>query len=87
MTVANGFTNQGTIELTSANPGYLASLTVTSGALVNPEGKSIAVRAGAGGGRTLNPALVNLGEVLIEADTLATSARHTTPEDPLAGAI
>src|SRR5438094_7164465 len=38
VTVANGFVNQGTIEMDTANGGYAVSLSVTTGTLSNPAG-------------------------------------------------
>ena len=61
LTVANGFTNNGTIELTSvASPG-LATLTVTNGTLTNAPGGTINVLTGAGGDRIIIAPLVQPG--------------------------
>src|SRR5262249_48376325 len=58
--VANGFTNLGTIELTD-NAASRASLTVTSGTLVNAPSGVIDVQLGAGGSRNLTGKLDNQG--------------------------
>ena len=62
LTVASGFTNNGTIELTSTG-GTAATLAVTSGTLVNAIGASILSLPGTGGGRTLAAILDNRGTV------------------------
>src|SRR5262249_24390940 len=67
MTFTNGFTNNGTIELTSTLSGYVAVLNVTNGTLVNEVGKSINVLAGAGGTRSLGAQLDNRGTVTVGA--------------------
>ncbi|MBI5711486.1 MAG: hypothetical protein HZC42_14465, partial [Candidatus Eisenbacteria bacterium] len=66
VTVASGFTNNGTIELTSSNAGYGATLNLSAGTLLNPAGRTIAVLAGAGGGRTLGARLDNQGTVTVD---------------------
>jgi hypothetical protein len=58
LTASAGFTNAGTIELTSTNIS-LASLTVSAGTLTNTG--TISALAGAGGSRTLNATLDNQG--------------------------
>jgi hypothetical protein len=69
-TVANGFTNNGTIELTAINgTGTYATLNVTNGTLVNSSGASINMLAGTGGQRELNAELNNQGTVTIGAPT------------------
>ncbi len=80
LTVANGFTNNGTIELTNTTISWGATLNVTAGTLTNAPGRSIATLAGAGGGtRTLGLVLDNQGTLDIGlASTLAkASAQHT----------
>ncbi len=61
MTVSNGFTNNGTIELTSYNAGYTTGLTVLNGTLVNASGGVIRSLAGSAGGRNLGAQLDNQG--------------------------
>ncbi|MCE9601072.1 MAG: hypothetical protein K8S21_02515 [Gemmatimonadetes bacterium] len=64
LTVANGFTNNGAIELTvTFNAAYGAQLTVASGTLVNAPGATIASLGGTapGGARTLAAQLDNQG--------------------------
>jgi len=68
LTVANGFTNEGLIELTSLNVGYPATLNVTSGQLINAPGATLAARVGAGSQRTLGAAVDNQGTLLVEAN-------------------
>ena len=77
--MANGFTNSGAIELTTAAGGSQAALNVTSGTLVNASSGTISALAGLGGGpRTLGLQLDNQGTVTIGiATTLAlASAAH-----------
>ncbi len=79
VTVATGFTNLGTIELTAVNAGgTTAQLTVTSGTLVNAPTGQINILAGAGGARTLSAALDNQGTLTVaHALTLSkASAAH-----------
>ncbi len=69
LTVANGFTNQGAIELTvTFGVAYSAQLVVTNGTLVNAPGASILSLPGAvaGGARTLNAQLDNQGDVDVQ---------------------
>src|SRR5262249_9067951 len=61
LTAADGFTNNGTIELTSSVSSWNSTLNVTSGTLVNAAGDSINVLAGAGGARSLGAQLDNQG--------------------------
>ena len=64
LTVANGFTNLGAIELTVVfGAAYNAQLTVTNGILVNASGGTISALPGAaaGGSRTLDAQLDNQG--------------------------
>jgi fibronectin-binding autotransporter adhesin len=65
LTVANGFTNNGNIELTSAT-GHGASLTVTNGTLVNAAGANFVSSVGAGGTRVLAAQLQNAGVVDVQ---------------------
>jgi hypothetical protein len=64
--VANGFTNDGLIEL-DGQTGYISSLQVTSGTLVNASDGTIHALAGNGGGRTLNAQLDNEGTLTVDA--------------------
>ena len=73
-TVANGFTNNGLIELTSVNGAGPASLAVTTGKLVNAPGSVLNVIPGSGGTRQLDLELDNQGSMTIGA---ATSLRHS----------
>lgn len=82
LTVANGFTNRGTLELSNgAAANYAAQLTMSAGTLVNAPGATITATAGqtAGGARTLAVELDNQGTVTPEVPlTLArgSSAAH-----------
>ncbi|MGE5743833.1 MAG: beta strand repeat-containing protein [Gemmatimonadota bacterium] len=81
VTVANGFTNNGAIDLTAINgaSGTSAGLTVTSGSLTNAAGASINSLAGTGGSRTLTAQLVNLGTLAVSQPLTINhgSAAHT----------
>jgi fibronectin-binding autotransporter adhesin len=75
LTVANGFTNNGLIELTSADLGYGASLTVTAGTLINASGATIRPAVGAGGTRTLAAQLDNQAGATLDVDQPLTLAK------------
>src|SRR2546426_9276593 len=66
LTVADGFTNLGVIELTDQDAGFGAALTVTSGTLVNAAGATITALAGALGPRTLNAEVANAGTLVVD---------------------
>jgi hypothetical protein len=74
LTVANGFTNNGLIELVSADGGYSSALTVTSGTLTNAAGATIHSIVGAGGSRTLSAQLDNAGTLDIDQPLTLTKA-------------
>ncbi len=64
LTVANGFINNGLIELTSFNGAEQpATLIVTSGTLTNAATRTIDILVGTGGARTLNAQLDNQGTI------------------------
>ena len=67
LTVANGFTNNGAIEITNLTTlgAYASQLTVTAGTLTNALGSTITTLAGTlgGGSRTLSGPLNNQGTV------------------------
>jgi hypothetical protein len=65
LTSANGFTNNGLIELTSIS-GAAANLEVTSGTLVNAAGATISSLVGGGGPRILTADLNNQGTLNAE---------------------
>jgi len=69
LTIANGFTNNGTIELTNTyTSSRNVTLTVSSGTLVNPVGRTIDALIGTGGGdRYLSAAIDNQGTIAVEA--------------------
>ncbi len=80
LTVSNGFTNHGTIELTKAGDAIgTAILVVTTGTLVNAPDGTISTVVGSGGGRTLAAQLDNQGTVSISQPLVmnASSADHT----------
>jgi hypothetical protein len=77
LTVANGFTNAGDIELTTINSAFAATLAVTNGSLTNASTGTIASLAGAAGPRNLNVELINQlgGTVTVQqAMTIARSS-------------
>ena len=74
LTVANAFTNAGTIELTSDAGVFPSTLIVSAGMLTNAVGGKIVSMPGSGGGRTLNAQLANLGTVNIDASLAMLSA-------------
>ena len=65
LTIANGFTNNGTIQLTDSVASYGASLIVTSGTLTNPAAGSIIPLQGSNGARTITAQLNNAGAITI----------------------
>jgi hypothetical protein len=81
LTVSNGFTNLGTIELTDITAGYGASFNVLAGTLVNGASGIISVLQGANGPRGLSAQLDNQGTLTLsntQGLTLAkASAAHT----------
>src|SRR5690606_36508946 len=66
LTIANGFTNHGFIELTSAVGAYNAGLVVSAGSLVNAADGVIRSLPGTGGARTLSARLDNAGDVHVQ---------------------
>ncbi|HRN52393.1 MAG TPA: hypothetical protein PK788_02795, partial [Gemmatimonadaceae bacterium] len=69
LTVANGFTNFGVIELRSVTSAYDANIVVSNGTLTNEASGSIRSVVGTGGARGIGAALDNQGLVLIEQPT------------------
>ncbi|HSD32375.1 MAG TPA: hypothetical protein VLB49_10725, partial [Gemmatimonadales bacterium] len=66
LTVSGGsWTNNGAIVLTDVGSAFGATLTVPSGTLTNPAGRTIEAPLGANGDRTLNAALLNQGTVTV----------------------
>ncbi|MEO7082722.1 MAG: hypothetical protein ABI442_17825 [Gemmatimonadaceae bacterium] len=65
LTVSNGFTNLGAIELTELVAGYGSSLAVTSGTLANASGATITPLAAFGGPRSLLAEINNQGTIAI----------------------
>jgi hypothetical protein len=74
LTVANGFTNSGTIQLTTADGAYNSTLNVTTGTLANAAGATIHSAAGAGGGRTLGAQLDNAGTLDVDQNLTLSKA-------------
>src|SRR5262249_45238212 len=62
--VANGFTNNGTIQLTEVGGSYGSGLTLTNGNLVNAPGGTLNALLGFNGLRTLAAQLDNRGSVI-----------------------
>jgi hypothetical protein len=84
LTMASGFTNNGAIELTNADPSFQrnAGLNVTAGTLQNPATRTIAALVGTTGGtRTLNAQLANQGTVSVATaqglTSTTTGTNHT----------
>ena len=79
LTITNGFTNNGTIDLTTIVSGYSDILTVTNGTLTNAAGATITASLGAGGPRTINAQLDNQGTITFNQPLALTraSAAHT----------
>ena len=78
LTVANGFVNEGLIELTNTFASQAATLNVTAGTLTNAAGGQIRALAGAGtANRTLGAELNNLGtlEVALGAGSTFTLSK------------
>ncbi|MFN8178933.1 MAG: T9SS type A sorting domain-containing protein [bacterium] len=67
LTVANGFTNNGTVELTSIAGSQIANLAVTTGTLINAAGRTISALAGTGGTRNLTAELDNRGTLSVNS--------------------
>src|SRR5690606_34007908 len=65
LTVANGFTNLGIIELRSVTSAYNAGLIVTNGTLTNAASGDIVSAVGTGGSRSLGAALDNQGLMIV----------------------
>ncbi len=65
LTVGNGFTNQGLVDLTAQNAAYTTTLTVTTGTLVNEAGATIRT-AGTVGARLLAAQLDNRGTLQLD---------------------
>jgi len=67
LTVANGFTNDGWIELENSSNGFTATLNVTAGTLTNSVGHEIRSMGGsATAANTLNARLANLGTIDVQ---------------------
>jgi hypothetical protein len=78
LTLTNGFANAGTIELTSQDSNWNATLNVTSGTVTNLAGGVLRVLEGTAGTRTLGLELDNRGTLNIERSTSLTkgSGKH-----------
>ncbi|HXE81969.1 MAG TPA: hypothetical protein VN513_01410 [Gemmatimonadales bacterium] len=63
LTFANGFANDGAIQLTDTTSSYGATLAVTSGTLLNDAGATIEALLGTSGPRNLNAQLDNQGTI------------------------
>jgi hypothetical protein len=69
ITFANGFTNNGTIELTASDNAQNASIAVTTGTLTNAAGRTISLLAGTGGQRFIAASFANAGTMNVSAAT------------------
>jgi len=69
LTVAKGFENAGTVELTDTTSSYGATLAVTNGKLLNLPGALVNVVIGTNGPRTLTAELDNQGAVAVALGT------------------
>ncbi len=65
--VANGFTNNGTVNLTSGGGSFASTLNVTTGTLTSTAGSWIQAVAGTGGARTLGAQVDNQGTIWVGA--------------------
>lgn len=75
VTIPNGFTNNGLIELTTADAGYTTTLAVTTGTLTNAATGTITTLAGAGGARVLTaPLLDNFGVINVNMSLTSNGA-------------
>jgi hypothetical protein len=70
LSVPNGVTNYGTIELTSESSPHDATLVVLSGSLANEPQGVISTLAGTGGARTIIAQIVNHGTMHLEPGTV-----------------
>lgn len=89
VTMSNGFTNVGGLELTDIDPSFArdALLTVTNGTLVNATGGSIKSLPGTfGGNRFMRANLSNQGQVLV-SQTLTLDRASTTYSNTSTGTI
>lgn len=77
LTVDSGFTNNGTIELSSTVGGYPSALAIGSGTLVNAASGSIVSLPGAGGTRSISGSVANDGLLLVDAPLTVTLAGDT----------
>jgi hypothetical protein len=82
LTVTNGFTNNGVIELTDINLGWGAELVVTNGTLTNAASGKIQAIAGMNGTRRFYGALSNLGLVTIDLGQLFSVTGTITQQNP-----
>src|SRR5205085_2644071 len=87
MSIGNGFTSNGSIELTSADSAHDATLTVSTGTLTNASGRTLSALAGTGGNRTLAAQLSNSGTLSVNAplSIAFASAHHTSGGTILVG--
>jgi hypothetical protein len=84
LTALNGYTNNGTIELSDITSSYGATLNVTNGVLTNALGATISALAGSNGPRAINAAFDNQGAVSV-ALTSAQTLILTAPAAALVG--
>ncbi|HEY3280284.1 MAG TPA: hypothetical protein VGJ83_07205 [Gemmatimonadales bacterium] len=88
LTVANGFTNNGQIQLTDSTAAYGAGLDVTSGVLINAVGAGIDASQGAAGPRQLNAQFYNRGTITVDvAPGQSLTVAHAAAADSNTGTI
>jgi hypothetical protein len=78
LTVTNGFTNNGLIELTSIQSNYSATLAVTNGTLTNAAGATVRATVGAGGNRVVAAQLNNQNGGTVDVDQALTLDRASS---------
>jgi hypothetical protein len=64
--IANAFTNNGTINMTSAGGGFTSQLAVTAGTFTNAAGGTVNSQVGAGGSRAINGVVDNQGSIVVD---------------------
>lgn len=67
LTVANAFTNDGAINLTSTVGGYSSALALQNGTFTNSASGTLTAAVGTGGPRTINAPVANLGSIVVSA--------------------
>lgn len=81
LTVSNGFTNNGLIELVSLSSTWSETLIVGGAGLTNAVDGEIRISAGSAGSRTLQGAIVNAGEINVDSGRLLTVTGSLTQQE------